>query len=90
MILQLVSIITKVVRWNSVHGKVYLIQHYVIKIVGDMRQVSGFIWGLRLPLPKKHCHDITEILLKVVLNTINQTLYDLTTAMLQQKYGFYT
>jgi hypothetical protein len=28
--------------------------------------------------------------LKVVLNTINQTLYDLTTAMLQQKYGFYT
>jgi hypothetical protein len=34
-------------------------QHYVIKFVSDLRQVGG--------------HDITEILLRVALNTINQT-----------------
>ena len=40
----------------------YPIQHYVIKFVSDLRQVGGFLRIL----------DITEILLKVVLNTINQ------------------
>ena len=39
-------------------GEVYSIQHYVIKFVSDLRQVDGFL-----------C--ITEILLKVVLNTIS-------------------
>jgi hypothetical protein len=41
-------------------------QHYVIKFVSDLRQVggfSGYSGFLR--------HDITEILLKVALNTIN-------------------
>jgi hypothetical protein len=36
--------------------------------VSDLRQVGGF---LQFP-PKTDCHDITEILLKVALNTINQ------------------
>ena len=83
MTLQSVPITTKVVSSNSVHGKVYSIQHYVIKFVGDLPQVGGFIWVFWLSPPKKtDSHDITEILLKVVLNTINLTLYDLTTAML--------
>ena len=83
MTLQSVPITTKVVSSNSVHGKVYSIQHYVIKFVGDLPQVGGFIWVFWLSPPKKtDSHNITEILLKVVLNTINLTLYDLTTAML--------
>ena len=40
---QLVPINTKVVSWNPVHGKVYSIQHYVIKLVSDLRQVSGLL-----------------------------------------------
>jgi len=38
---------TKVVSSNPVHGKVYSIQHYVIKFVSDLRQVSGFLWVLK-------------------------------------------
>ena len=33
---------TKVVSSNPVHGKVYSIQHYVIKFVSDLQQVDGF------------------------------------------------
>ena len=33
-----VAITTKVVNSNPVHGKVYSIQHYVIKFVSDLRQ----------------------------------------------------
>ena len=40
-------------------------QHYVIKFVSELRQVGGFL--------KTDRHDITEILLKVALNTIKQT-----------------
>ena len=49
------------------------IQHYVIKFVSALQQVSGF---LQFPPPIKltHSHDITEILLKVALNTITLTL----------------
>jgi hypothetical protein len=36
-----VPIITKVVSLNPAHGKVYSIQHYVIKFVSDLQQVSG-------------------------------------------------
>jgi hypothetical protein len=54
-----------------------VVQHYVIKFVSDLRQVGGFLRGLRFPPPNKtDRHDITEILLKVALNTIiasNQT-----------------
>ena len=48
------------------------VQHYVIKCVSDLRQVSGFYPGPLLSSTNKtDSHDITEILLKVVLNTIN-------------------
>ena len=46
---QSVPIITKVVSLNPIHGKVYLIQHYVIKFISDLRQVDGFLWVLRFP-----------------------------------------
>jgi hypothetical protein len=36
-----------------VHVEVYSIQRYVIKFVGDLRQVSDFLWVLRFPLPIK-------------------------------------
>jgi hypothetical protein len=51
-----VSITTKVVSSNPVYGQVYSIQHYVIKFISDLRQADR--------------QDITEILLKVALNTI--------------------
>ena len=35
------------------HGKMYSIQHYVIKFVSDLRQVGGFLWVLRFPPPIK-------------------------------------
>ena len=38
-----VVVTTKLVTSNLGHGKVYSIQHYVMKFVGDLRQVSGFL-----------------------------------------------
>jgi hypothetical protein len=55
---------------KPVHGEVYSIQHYVIKFVSDLRHVVVFFG---YSTNKTDCHDITEILLKVALNTINQT-----------------
>ena len=40
---QSVHITTKFVSSNPVHCEVYLIQHYVIKLVSDLRQVGGFL-----------------------------------------------
>ena len=42
-------ITTEVVSLNPANGEVYLIQHYMIKFVSDMRHVSGFLQVLRLP-----------------------------------------
>jgi hypothetical protein len=50
---QLVPIFTQVVRSNLIHGKVFLIQHYVIKFVSDLQQVSVFLQVLRFPPPIK-------------------------------------
>jgi hypothetical protein len=38
---QSVPIATKVVSSNSANGEMYLVQHYVIKFVSDLQQVSG-------------------------------------------------
>jgi len=59
---QSVSITTNIISSNPVHGEVYSIQHYVIKFVSDLRQVSS--------TNKTGRHDTTEILLKMALNTI--------------------
>jgi hypothetical protein len=57
--MQSVPITANVVSSNPAHGEVYSMQHYVIKFVSHLLQVGDFLWVLR-----------TEILLKVVLNTI--------------------
>jgi hypothetical protein len=51
--MQSVPITTKVVSFNPAHGKVYLIQHYVIKFVSDLWQSVGFLWVLQFPPPIK-------------------------------------
>ena len=55
-------------------GEVYSIHYYVNKfVVSDLRQVDGFSPGSPVSSTNKtDRHDITEILLKVALNTINQ------------------
>jgi hypothetical protein len=71
---QSVSITTKVVSLNPVHGDVYSIQHYVIAYVRGLRQVCRFLLVYVVSSTNKtDCHYITEILLKVVLKTIDQT-----------------
>jgi hypothetical protein len=52
-------------------GKVYSIQHYLIKFVSDFRNVDGLLRGPPVSSTNQtDRHAITEILLKVVLNTI--------------------
>ena len=60
---------------NPVHGEVYSIQHYVIKFASDLRQVAVVFSGCPQASSTNTTdnHDITEILLKVALNTITQT-----------------
>jgi hypothetical protein len=67
-----VHITTKVVSSNTVHGEMYWIQQDMIKFVSDLRQVGGFFPGTPVSFKNKaDRHNITEILLKVALNTIN-------------------
>ena len=51
--MQSVPIATKVMSLNLAHDEVYSIQHYVIKLVSDLWQVSGFLWVLQFPPPIK-------------------------------------
>jgi hypothetical protein len=44
---------TEVASSNLVHGQVYSMQHYVMKFVGDSRQVGGFLRVFRFPPPIK-------------------------------------
>ena len=46
-----VPIITKVVSSNPLHDDVYAMQHYVIQVVSDLRQVHDFLWVLQFPPP---------------------------------------
>ena len=66
-------ITTKVVRSNPDCGEVYLIQHYVIKLISYMYLRGCFSTGTSVSFTNKtDLHDITEILLKVALSTIKQ------------------
>ena len=68
-------ITSKVASWNPADGEVYSIQHYVIKFVSDLRQVCRFLQVLQFPLQiKLTATYLTEMLLKVALNTITLTL----------------
>ena len=49
--MQSVPFTTKVVISNPAHGKVYSIQHYVIKFISDLQQVWDFLCVLRFPPP---------------------------------------
>jgi hypothetical protein len=71
--MQSVPITTNIVSLNPVHGNTHSI-HYVIKFVSDIVAGRWFSPGtLVFSTNKTDSHDITEILLKVALNTINQT-----------------
>jgi len=64
-------ITTNVASSNPAHFDVYSIQHFVIKLVSDLRHVGRFLRIHRFsPSINTDHYDITEILLKVVLNTI--------------------
>ena len=69
---QSVPITTNILSSNPARGKLYGIQHYVIKFVGDLRAGRSVV-SPGTPVSstnKSENHDITEILLKVTLNTI--------------------
>ena len=59
-------ITTNIVSSNHAHVEVYSIKHYVLKFVGDSRQVGGSPLS---SINKTDCHNITKTLLKVALNT---------------------
>ena len=67
------TLTTNVASSNPVYGEVFSIQHYVIMFVSDLRQVGVFLRTLLSTTNKIDRHDIPEILLKVSLNTINQS-----------------
>jgi hypothetical protein len=76
LLMQSMSITTKAVSSNPVHGEVYSIQYCVIKFVSDLRQLGGFHRVFRFPLPIKLAatkYRVAEILLKVALNIITLT-----------------
>ena len=56
---------------NPADDEAYSIPHYVIKFVRDLRQDGGVHWVLRLvsSTNKTNFHEITELRLKVALNT---------------------
>jgi hypothetical protein len=61
----------KVVSSNPTLGDVYSIQRYVIKFVSDLGQVGGILRVLRVSSTNNtYLHDITEMLLKVVLTKV--------------------
>jgi hypothetical protein len=76
--MQSVPITNDVVSSKFDQGEVYSIQHNVIEFVSDLRQVGGFLRVLLFPPPIKLI-AITEILLKVALNTTMQTYLKLKT-----------
>jgi hypothetical protein len=72
---QSVPITTKVVSLIPIHGEVYSTQHYVIKFVSDLQHVGGFLTGTLVSSTNKtDRHDITEILMKMALSTMNLNL----------------
>ena len=72
--MQSVPIITNVVSSSPIHGDYHSIQHYVMMFACDLRQVGCFLRVFRFPPSNKTVnHEITEIFLKVALNTITLT-----------------
>jgi hypothetical protein len=65
------AITTDVVSSNRDHGEVYNIMWLSLSVTRDMLGVFSRSYGFSAN--KTDRHDITEILLKVALNTIKQT-----------------
>ena len=65
--IHLLFIITNVCDFNS-YGKMYWIQLYVLYMSLTNEMYFGFLWVLQFSIDSLNHHDITEILLKVVLN----------------------
>jgi len=80
---QSVPITTYVVSSNTVHGKVYSIQHYMIKFVSDLRQVGGFLRVLWFPPPIKLVTGRWFSLGTPVSSTNKTDRYDITEMLLQ-------
>jgi hypothetical protein len=59
-----------------ISGELYLIQHYVIKLVRDLWKVGGFLRVLRFPslIFKTDRRDITGLLLKKYHNNTNPVI----------------
>ena len=70
--MQSVPITIDFVSSNLDQGKLYNI--YVIMFVSDLWQVGGFLWVLLFPPQIKVAKTITDILLKVALNTKKSNL----------------
>ena len=64
--MQSVPITTKVVSLNPVHGKVYSIQHYVIKFLSDLRHCQWFPPPIKLTSmqtkPNLSIREVNDIL----------------------------
>ena len=60
-------------EFESSSGEVYLIQHYVIKFVSDLRQVDGFLGSPISSTNKTDCHDINVVESGVKHHKPNQT-----------------
>jgi hypothetical protein len=76
--LQSVSITTEVVNLNPANGDVYSIQHYFLKVSQWLITDQYFFPGTPVySTSKTDRQDITEILLKVALNTTTFTRYGL-------------
>ena len=72
--MQSVPTTTNIVRSNPIQARCTWIQHYVIKFVSQ-QQISCFLYVLWCSSTNKtDHHNITEILLKVALSNITQTL----------------
>jgi hypothetical protein len=73
--MQSVSITTKVVSWNPVHGEVSSIHWTLCDKVCQWFTTGRWFspWTPVSSINKTAHHDITAILMKVALNTINQT-----------------
>ena len=68
---------TKVVSLSPTHGEVYSIQHYVINVYQWFAASQWFSVGtLVSSINKTDHHDLTEMLLKVTLNTRTLTLHN--------------
>ena len=62
---QFVLITAEIVSSNPGRVEEYLIQHYVITFVSDLRKVGCVLWVLRFPQTNQtNRHDIAEILVK--------------------------